>query len=66
MSRLEMLVNPRRTPAPVVAPVWLVCVDHVAPIEVRDRERLLPEFERLVRLYPGVRVRAGLASEVRP
>lgn len=61
-----MLMDPRRTPAPQVAPVWLVIVDHVAPIEIRDRDRLLPEFERLVRLYPGCRVRVGLATEVRP
>jgi hypothetical protein len=70
VSLLEMLLPAGRARAAVGRPVrpggpWLVMVDGVAAIEVPERERLLGEFERLRRLYQGVRVRAGSASEVR-
>jgi hypothetical protein len=71
MRLLEMLLPAGRARVAVGRPVrsgppWLVLVDGVAPVEVSDRGQLLAEFERLCRLYPGVRVRAAAASEVRP
>jgi hypothetical protein len=70
MGLLEMLLPAGRARAAVGRPVrpagpWLVLVDGVASVEVSEREQLLAEFERLRRLYPGVRVRAASASEVR-
>jgi hypothetical protein len=71
VSLLEMLLPAGRARVAVGRPVrpggpWLVMVDGVASVEVSERERLLGEFERLRLLYPGVRVRAASASEVRP
>jgi hypothetical protein len=70
MGLLEMLLPDGRARVAVGRPVrpgapWLVLVDGVASVEVSERAQLLGEFERLRRLYPGVRVRAASASEVR-